>query len=144
VPEGIADRVATLDEEPHPESERLAWLRGRTPRHPVLAAVAAGQVIGWASLNPFNARAAYRHVADISVYVARRARGTGVGSLLLAELVRRARALGYHKLVLSAFPFNRAGMALYRKFGFTSVGIYHEQGRLDGRWVDTVVMERIL
>jgi amino-acid N-acetyltransferase len=65
--QGIADRVATLEEAPHPVEERAAWLRERGPRHPVLAAVAGGRVRGWASLNPFNARAAYRHVADISV-----------------------------------------------------------------------------
>ena len=56
----------------------------------------------------------------------------------------RARALGYHKIVLSAFPFNTAGMRLYEKFGFRSVGIYREQGLVDGRWVDTIAMERIL
>ncbi len=142
--EGIADRVATLDEEPHSEAERAAWLQDRDARHPVLAAVAGGRVCGWASLNAFNPRAAYRHVADISVYVERRSRGTGVGSLLVGELIRRATDIGYHKLVLSAFPFNAPGMALYRKHGFAAVGIYHEQGTLDGRWVDTIVMERLL
>ncbi len=142
--EGITDRVATLDEEPHPEAERAKWLRDRDARHPVLVAMAGGRVCGWASLNTFNARAAYRHVADISVYVERGSRGTGVGSLLVGELIRRATELGYHKLVLSAFPFNAAGMALYRKHGFVAVGVYHEQGTLDGRWVDTIVMERLL
>jgi len=35
-------------------------------------------------------------------------------------------------------------MQLYEALGFRRVGIYREQGRLDGRWVDTVVMEKIL
>ena len=43
-----------------------------------------------------------------------------------------------------AFPFNPGGMALYERMGFRTVGIYREQGRLDGRWVDTIVMERLL
>jgi L-amino acid N-acyltransferase YncA len=55
-----------------------------------------------------------------------------------------AQALGYHKLVLAAFPFNKAGAALYERLGFTPVGIYHEQGQLDGRWVDVLIMEKLL
>jgi phosphinothricin acetyltransferase len=78
------------------------------------------------------------------VYVAAEARGAGVGSVLLAALIGRAQELGYHKLVLAAFPFNEAGMRLYRRFGFREVGTYREQGLLDGQWVDVVIMERLL
>ena len=63
---------------------------------------------------------------------------------MLAALIERARTLGYHKTVLAAFPDSGAGMALYTRLGFTRVGVYREQGRLDGRWVDVVVMERLL
>ena len=56
----------------------------------------------------------------------------------------RARALSYHKLVLAGFPTNVASMRLYERHGFATVGIYHEQGLLDGHWVDTIVMEKIL
>jgi L-amino acid N-acyltransferase YncA len=100
--------------------------------------------IGWASLNVFNARDAYRFVADISVYVERGWRGKGVGRVLLEKLTELGRTHGYHKLVLSAFPGNAGGMALYAKSGFRAVGIYHEQGQLDGTWVDTIVMEKLL
>ena len=78
------------------------------------------------------------------MYVARSHRGKGVGKVLLARLVELAREHGYHQLVLSAFPFNAAGMALYEKLGFRTVGTYKEQGLLDGRWVDTIVMEKLL
>ena len=103
-----------------------------------------GVVVGWASLNVFNTRPAYRHVTDVSVYVERSWRGRGVGRRLLAHLADEARPLGYHKLVLAAFPFNRAGMALYERLGFRTVGTYREQGELDGQWVDVIVMERLL
>jgi L-amino acid N-acyltransferase YncA len=46
--------------------------------------------------------------------------------------------------VLAAFPFNEAGMRLYQSRGFRTVGIYHEQGKLDDRWVDTIIMEKML
>jgi len=100
--------------------------------------------VGWASLNVFNAREAYRFVADISVYVERGWRGRGVGRVLLEKLTELGRAHGFHKLVLSAFPGNAGGMALYTKSGFRTVGVYHEQGQLNGKWVDTIVMEKLL
>lgn len=142
--QGIQDRIATLETEERTPEERRAWLLARGSRHPVIVCCAGDEVVGWGSLNAFNPRRAYDSVADFSVYVERGWRGKGVGSRLLAELERLARGLGYHKLVLSAFPWNEAGMALYRKSGFREVGVYKEQGKLDGRWVDIVIMEKIL
>ena len=142
--QGIEDRVATLETEQRTPAERLQWLTSREPRHPVIVAETDGRVAGWASLNRFNPRAAYDHVADLSVYVERGWRGRGVGGRLLARLTELASELGYHKIVLAAFPFNAAGVALYRRMGFSEVGVYREQGQLDGEWVDVLVMERLL
>ena len=167
--QGIEDRVATLETELRTPDERRQWLASRSSRHPVIVAepeglsadaepgraslrppsVQAGltvpaTTIAWASLNVFNARESYRFVADISVYVERSWRGKGVGRALLEKLTELGRQHGFHKLVLSAFPDNAGGMALYAKSGFRTVGIYHEQGQLDGKWVDTIVMEKLL
>lgn len=142
--EGIEDRLATLETRLSTAGERRDWLAARGPRHPVLVAEVGEAVVGWGSLNAFNPRAAYDAVADFSIYVGRSWRGRGVGRALIAALVERARALGYHKLVLAAFPHNAAGMALYARAGFRQVGVYREQGRLDGAWVDVVIMEKLL
>ena len=142
--QGIEDRLATLETELRDADERRQWLADRGARHPVFIAETDGHIVGWASLNRFNPRAAYDHVADLSVYIERGWRGRGVGRRLLDALEQAARDIGYHKLVLAAFPFNPAGMALYERVGFRTVGIYREQGRLDGRWVDTIVMEKLL
>ena len=142
--QGIEDRLATLETELRTPAERGEWLAARTSRHPVFVAVAGDAVVGWASLNAFNPRPAYGFVADLSVYVERGWRGRGVGRRLLERLVGVAPELGFHKLVLAAFPFNRAGMALYERLGFRTVGVYREQGWLDERWVDVIVMERVL
>jgi phosphinothricin acetyltransferase len=83
-------------------------------------------------------------VADFSVYVDRERRGTGVGTALLQALEERARTAGFHKLVLAAIAHNAAGSRLYERCGFRLIGIYEEQGMLDGHWVDVVVMEKIL
>ena len=142
--QGIEDRVATLETELRTPDERRQWLATRSPRQPVIVAETDAQILGWGSLNVYNPREAYRFVADFSIYVDRSARGQGVGLFMLTRLVELAREHGYHKLVLSAFPTNASGMALYTKLGFRTVGIYREQGRLDGRWVDTIIMEKLL
>jgi L-amino acid N-acyltransferase YncA len=143
--QGIEDRTATLETQLRSAEERAEWLAAHDDRHPVLLAVdAAGGALGWASLNRFNARAAYDHVTDLSLFVGRESRGRGVGDALLTALEARARSIGYHKMVLAAFPTNAPGMRLYQRHGLLVVGTYHEQGMLDGRWVDVVVMEKIL
>jgi phosphinothricin acetyltransferase len=142
--QGILDRVATLDAEPHTAEEALTWFGKHGPRHPVLVAETAGTIAGWASLNTFNPRKAYQYVADLSVYIERQQRGQGLGTRLLQAVTLLGRELGYHKIVLSALPSNTAGMRLYARQGFTTVGMYREMGQLDGRWVDTIVMEKLL
>jgi L-amino acid N-acyltransferase YncA len=142
--QGIIDRVATLDTEVRTMTDMQLWFKRHGPRHPVLVAEVGDSIAGWASLNTFNARPAYQYVADLSIYLARPWRGKGLGARLLAPLIPLARELGYHKIVLSAFPTNTAGMRLYERQGFTTVGIYKEMGLLDGRWVDTIIMEKLL
>jgi L-amino acid N-acyltransferase YncA len=142
--QGIADRTATLDTALRTPDLTRDWLAARDRRHPVMVGEADQTIVGWASLNAFNPRAAYDHVADFSIYVERGWRGKGVGGRLLADLIERARALGYHKMVLAALARNDAGRALYTRAGFSLVGIYREQGLLDGEWVDVVIMEKLL
>ena len=101
-------------------------------------------MIGWASLNAFSSRPAYRFVADLSVYIERTQRGTGIGTALMHTLIQSAKQLDYHKLVLAVFPHATAAVRLYESLGFRVVGDYKEQGMLDGVWVDTRLMELIL
>jgi L-amino acid N-acyltransferase YncA len=142
--EGIVDRIATLDTVLRTPDRTKQWLAERGPRHPVIVAELEGAVVGWGSLNRFNPRDAYDGVADFSVYVGRSWRGQGIGRQLLARLIELAQTAAYHKMVLAALAHNRPGIALYTQAGFEPVGIYRKQGRLDGQWVDVIVMEKIL
>src|SRR3712207_3636009 len=80
-----------------------AWDAAHLPE-PRLAARDEGGLCGWAALSPASTRDVYRGVAEVSVYVARRARGRGVGRTLLSELVRRSEAAGLWTLQASVFP----------------------------------------
>jgi phosphinothricin acetyltransferase len=142
--EGILDRVATLDEEPKSDADIAAWWSDHGGRYAVVVAERDGIVVGWSSLNRYSHRCAYDGVGDLSVYVARDARGTGIGFALLGAIESLARENGFYKIVLFTFPFNANGQALYRKNGFREVGTFRDQGRLDGRFVDVMAMEKQL
>jgi phosphinothricin acetyltransferase len=143
--QGIADGNATLDVEPKSEEEIALWFgQHRDGRYTVLVAERDGALAGWASLNPYSHRCAYAGVADLSVYVARESRGSGVGAGLLDAIDGVARRAGFHKIVLFALAENSAGNALYRKLGYRDVGVFAEQGRLGGRFVDVTIKEKLL
>ena len=107
-----------------------------------LVAERDGEVLGWAALSPTSARACYAGVAEESVYVAESARGQGIGSTLLTELLDRADEAGFWTIQTSIFPENAASIALHTRCGFREVGTRERIARLDGAWRDTVLLER--
>jgi L-amino acid N-acyltransferase YncA len=121
-----------------------SWFEEHQGRYSVLVAEIDSQIVGWASLNRYSHRCAYNGVADLSVYVDRSFRGKGIGTVLLKELEKEAKTNGFHKMVLFTFLFNKLGQRLYRKMGFREVGVLEKQGRLDGRFVDVMAMEKLL
>jgi phosphinothricin acetyltransferase len=107
-----------------------------------LVARAGGEALGWAALSPVSSRCVYGGVAEVSVYVAERARGRGVGRLLLSELVAASERHGIWTLQAGIFPENQASIALHQRAGFRLVGVRERLGSMDGRWRDVVLMER--
>lgn len=99
-------------------------------------------VVGWTALGPVSDRCVYSGVAENSVYVAAQARGGGVGRLLLESLVRSSEAAGIWTLQTGIFPENTASIRLHQSCGFRVVGHRERLGRLEGRWRDTLFLER--
>lgn len=109
---------------------------------PRLVAVAERAMVGWAALSPVSARAAYSGVAEVSVYVAERQRGHGVGRALLTALVAESEKNGIWTLQASIFPENAGSLAIHRSCGFREVGRRERIGKLKGVWRDTILLER--
>jgi len=142
--EGIDDRVATFETE-HRTPELVAELLGaRTHRYPAVVVEDEPRVVGFAWSSEYRPRTAYVGVAEVSIYVAREARGRGVGRLCLEALIAEAERRGFWKLVSRIFPENAASRQLCVALGFREVGIYRRHGKLDGRWMDCVIVERLL
>jgi phosphinothricin acetyltransferase len=119
-----------------------AWDRTHLPRLRLLAELGGGQVAGWAALSPVSARRTYAGVAEVSIYVARAARGRGVGGALLRALVQGSEDAGIWTLQAGIFPENAASLRLHEHAGFRRVGVRERIGVRAGRWRDVVLLER--
>lgn len=142
--EGIADRIATFETEPRTPAQVAAALADKGDRYPTVVVERDRQVVAWASAGPYRDRPAYAGVAEHSVYVARAARGTGAGAAALEALCRAYAERGFWKIVSRIFPENTASLKLHERCGFRVVGVYRRHGQLDGRWLDCVIVERLL
>jgi L-amino acid N-acyltransferase YncA len=108
-----------------------------------LVATRDGEVVGWTALSGYSDRAVYSGVAWESVYVAARARGSGIGRRLLEALVERSEAAGIWTLLAGVQLENGASLALHERVGFRRIGLQERVGRdPTGRWRDVFLLER--
>ncbi len=143
--QGIQDGVATLETRVQNESDIMFWMENRDPRYMVLVAEdQSGKICGYVSLNKFNFKSAYTGVGDLSIYIGKDCRGQGIGHLLLESLAEEAKKEGFYKLVLNVISKNTKALKFYENLGYSLVGVYKDQGILNGEWVDAIIMEKFL
>lgn len=119
-----------------------AWDAAHLAGHRWVALDDRDRVIGWTALSPVSDRCAYAGVVEHSVYVDPGARGRGVGRSLLDALVASTEAAGIWTIQTGIFPENSASLALHERAGFRVIGRRERIGRMDGRWRDSVLLER--
>jgi L-amino acid N-acyltransferase YncA len=136
--EGIATGNATF------ETEAPTWevWNDKHLKHSRLVAIHDTEVMGWAALSPVSTRLVYNGVAEVSVYVGAKHRGSGVGKKLLSELIASSEAKGVWTLQAGIFPENEASLRLHQECGFRIFGRRERIGKLNGAWRDTVLLER--
>lgn len=139
--EGIEDRVATFETQPRTADDIAGWF---STRYPVVVVEDSGGIVGFAATSTYRPRACYDGIAEYSVYVARNARGRGVGRIAMLALFAAAREQGFWKLVSRIFPENTSSLRLMKSLGFREVGTYQRHGKLDGQWRDVVIVEKLL
>ena len=142
--QGIEGRQATFETQPRTADAVTELLRARMDRYPAVVVEDHRNVLGFAWTSEYRPRAAYDGVAEFAIYVTPPARGQGVGRLALGELINESERRGFTKLVSRIFPENVASRGLCAALGFREVGVYRRHGQLDGRWMDCVIVERLL
>jgi phosphinothricin acetyltransferase len=140
--QGVADRVATFRAEPRALVDVETAIAAETL---LLVAEDGDAVVGWAGTGPYDdPNSWYAGVAEATVYVERSARGKGIGRRLLSALERAAEADGRYKLIAKIFDTNEPSLRLFARAGYERVGTHRRHGRLDGKWKDVVVLEKLI
>jgi phosphinothricin acetyltransferase len=137
--------TCTYQEEPETLEARKKWFESHRPEaHPIIVAAVQGKVLGWGSLSPYHSRCAYRFTVENSVYIHHEHLRQGLGSIILKDLIARARKMGYHAIIAAIDGSQTASIVLHQKHGFTEVGHFLEVGFKFGKWLDVVYLEHRL
>jgi phosphinothricin acetyltransferase len=140
----VLNSTCTYQEVPVTPDERRTWFEGHGLRHPVTVAMQDGLVVGWGCLSRFRDRSAYDRTCENAVYVRDGLHRRGIGAALLADLIARAAALGYHTIIAGIDAEQTASIAFHARFGFVTVAHFREVGYKFGRWLDVVFMQLML
>lgn len=136
--EGIATGKATFEEAVPDWAE---WDARHLPRCRLIAQ-SGDAVLGWAALSRVSSRQVYKGVAEVSIYIAERARGRGIGAALLTALIAESERNSIWTLQAGIFAENEVSIRLHQRAGFRIVGTRERIACLNGTWRDTVLMER--
>ena len=143
--DAILTTTAVYDYQPHTLAMRQAWYDAKVAGGwPLFVADDAGAVVGFSSLGPFRAWAAYKYTVENSVYVAADRRGQGIGKLLLPPLIDAARRMEMHAIIAGIDATNVASYRLHQSFGFVEVAHFREVGYKFGCWLDLKFLELLL
>lgn len=140
-------RTAASFEEQPPSVEEMIRRRAATLERgmPYLVAEDRGEVVGYTYAGPWRPRSAYRYTLEDSIYVAPFVQRRGVGRALLGGLIERCTEMGYRRMIaVIGDSANQSSIALHRAMGFRQEGVLRGVGLKFGRWVDVVMMHRVL
>ena len=141
----IMESTAVFSETPVTLEERTAWWQTRTAQgYPVLVAIDAAEVAGFATFGDFRTWPGYRYTVEHTVHVRAARRGSGVGHALMLELFTRAVALGKHMMIAGIDAANTGSIRFHERLGFVCAGVLHEVGFKFGRRLDLQLMQRRL
>lgn len=138
--------VGSFEEIP-PSVEEIGRRRGEIIARglPYLVAEREGRVVGYCYAGPFRPRSGYRFTLEDSIYVDPAEVGRGIGRALLTPVIEACEALGYRQMVaVIGGRETVASIRLHEALGFTHKGVFEMVGFKFGRWIDIVMMQRVL
>lgn len=140
----VLETVHTTDTEPRDIAAQRTWLRARDDDHPVLVAATGAEIVAYGALSAWRPKPAFRRTVEDSVYVKSGHRGRGLGGMILGRLLELARERDHHTVLARVTAPNAASLRLHERFGFERVGVERETALKHGRWLDVVVLQRML
>jgi L-amino acid N-acyltransferase YncA len=142
----VAHGTATFEIDPPDEAEMARRLQTLSAHnYPYLVAELSGAVVGYAYAGPYRDRRAYDWCVEDSIYLAPEFHRKGIGRRLLTHLVARSEAQGWRQMIaVIGDSAQAASIAVHARVGFSFVGTLQSVGYKQGRWLDTVLMQRSL
>lgn len=143
--DAILNTTAVYEYEPHTLEMRKQWFETKQQQgFPVFVAEENNEVLGFSSIGPFRAWAAYKHSVENSVYVKDGQRGKGIGKLLMQPLIDAAKELNMHTIIAGIDADNKLSIQFHQHFGFEQVAHFKQVGWKFDRWLDLVFMQLII
>ncbi|MBN9154292.1 MAG: N-acetyltransferase [Microbacterium sp.] len=143
----VTNSVVTFDEKKWTLAqwrEKFAYLH-KLGMPFLVAESPSGQVLGYALVQPWSGKTAYRYTVEDSIYLGHAAAGKGLGSALLTALIAACEAAGIREIIAVISDKGAEGsIALHEKLGFTITGRMGRVGFKFGRWLGVVNMQRSL
>jgi L-amino acid N-acyltransferase YncA len=139
----IPGRLATADLEPVTVESRMEWFMGHTPdRRPLWVLEVDDKIRAWLSLRSFYGRDAYRHTAEVSVYVSPDYHRQHLGDRLLTQVIAASPSLDLKTLVGFIFAHNQPSLNLFKKHDFLQWGYLPQIAELNGIDRDLIILGR--
>ena len=132
--QSIPSGFSTADTHPISVEERRPWFRQFSPKkRPIWVAERAGEIVGCIYITSFyGGRPAYDKTAEVSLYLAPKAQGQGLGTDLMQRMINACPQLGVTTLIGMHFDHNEATKRLNDRFGFQQVGHLPEIAEVNG------------
>lgn len=136
--------VSFANDEHTPETLLTLILSRRAQGNEFLVACDADEVLGLATYSQFRSNTGYRRTVEHTIILAPEARGRGVGRRLMAAIETHARVAGHHSIFAGVSGENDAGIAFHAAVGYVEVARLREVGWKFDRWLDLVLMQKML
>lgn len=111
---------------------------------PVIVALKNDEVVGFGTYGSFRPWAAYQFSVEHSIYIDAKARGLGIGKILMTELIEIATKGGYHVMIAGVDATNKKSIQFHQSFGFKDAGTLKEVGFKFDQWLDLTFLQLIL
>lgn len=144
--DSILNSTALYDYETRTMDTMHAWYADKLKgNYPIVGAFDENDMLlGFATYGMFRVRPAYKYTVEHSVYVRPDKRGSGIGKILLREIIKKAEEQNYHVLVGVIDTSNAVSIKLHENEGFALNGVWKEVGYKFGKWLDAAFYQLIL
>ncbi|MDR3139391.1 MAG: GNAT family N-acetyltransferase [Treponema sp.] len=140
----IEHTVITFEEVSLSPGDMENRIRDVSANYPWFVYEEAGELIGYAYVNKWKERSAYRFAAEDSLYLKHGQEGRGLGGKLMASLLEAVKKTGIHSIVAGITLPNERSVGLHEKWGFTQIACFKEIGYKLDQWLDVGYWELLL